>query len=171
MGTPLVAVAAVVLLLLMLALFARGGPTETIQTPGLPSELSGLAQLSLGELGSIAHRLFAELGFTTVNTHERPDRVDLTVTDPTPVTGQTVYIRCVLPPETGAVASHEVQAAMDAARGENLAKAIVLCPGSFTDEARLVSQGAPLELIDGPALGTLLRTHLPDVANRLGLPR
>jgi len=171
MGTPLVALFVVVLLLLVLALFSRGGPTETLPATGLPAELQGLSQLQLSELGSIASRLFTEMGFATLRLEERPDRIDLTVQDPTPVTGQTVYVRCVLPPESGSVASHEVQAALDASRGENLVKAVVVCPASFTDEARLVSQGAPVELIDAKALGTLLRTHLPDVANRLGLPR
>jgi hypothetical protein len=172
MGTPIVALLVVVGLMLMLALFAKGGPAETMTAPGLPPELSGMANLGLPELGSVASRLFTELGFSTLASHEREDRIDLTVVDPTPVTGQTVYIRCVLPPkDVGSVQSHEVQAALDAARGENLTKAIVITPGTFSDEAKLVSHAAPLELIDGGALATLLRTHLPDVANRLGLPR
>ena len=130
MGTPIVAVLVVLTLLLLLALFARGGPTETL-SGSLPAEVAGLSKLDLGELGSVTTRLFTELGFTSDAVHERPDRIDLTMTDPTPVTGQTLYIRCILPPaETGAVASNEVQAALDAARGENLSKAVVVTPSS-----------------------------------------
>ena len=33
-------------LFLLLALFARGGPTETISAKGLPPELAGVAKLS-----------------------------------------------------------------------------------------------------------------------------
>jgi len=116
-------------------------------------------------------RLFGELGFSLIRGENQPNRVDLRVVDPTPVTGQSLYIRCLLVPEAGAVESAEVQAALDTAKGENLAKAVVVTPGQFSDEAKLVSQSSSVELIDGPALGQLLRKHLPDVANRLGIPR
>jgi hypothetical protein len=169
MGTPIIALLIVLGVLFLLALFGRGGPTETVSAAA--PDLAGLASLQLAELGSIAGRLFMELGFSMVSTHERPDRIDLKMVDPTPVTGQTLYVRCVPTPELGAVQSHEVQAALDAARGDNLSKAVVVTPGAFSDEARLVSRDAPLELIDGSALAGLLRTHLPDVANRLGIPR
>ncbi len=171
MGTPIIAAVIAFVLFVILALFARGGPTETLSAGALPPELSGLGRLSLAELGSVCGRLFDELGFRTLGKEERPDRVDLRVEDPTPVTGQRVYIRCVPTPEAGAVQSAEVQAALDTARGENLAKAVVVTAGPFSDEAKLVSQGTALELIDGEKLAQLLRAHLPDVANRLGLPR
>ncbi len=160
-----------VALFLVLALFARGGPTETIAAKGLPPELSGVAKLSLHELGSVANRLFNELGFQTVSQNAFSDRYDLIVEDPTPITGQRIYIRCVLTPEAGAVQSAEVQAALDTARGENLAKAEVITTGTFSNEAKLVSQQTAVELIDGATLAALIRKHLPDVANRLGLPR
>ncbi len=67
--------------------------------------------------------------------------------------------------------SAEVQAALDTARGENLAKAEVITTGTFSNEAKLVSQQTAVELIDGATLAGLIRKHLPDVANRLGLPR
>lgn len=158
-------------LFLLLALFARGGATETIAAKGLPPEAAGVAKLTLPELGSIVSRLFNELGFHTISQSVRDDRCDLVVEDPTPVTGQRVYIRCVLTPEAGAVQSAEVQAAVDTARGENLTKATVVTTGLFSDEAHLVSQQTSLELIDGAALAQQIRSHLPDVANRLGLPR
>jgi hypothetical protein len=171
MGPLLLAVGIVLILFLVLAIWSKGGPTETIQAPGVAPEHAGLASLSLAELGSITGRLFNELGFVKLSEELQPDRFDLRVEDPTPVTGQRAYIRCVLTPEVGAIQSAEVQAALDTARGEHLTKAVVVTPGPFSDEAKLVSQGASLELIDGGALASLLRTHLPDVANRLGLPR
>ncbi len=171
MGTPLFAALIALALFVLLALFARGGPTEAQSAGALPPEIAGILRLTLTELGSVSARLFNELGFSILSQDERPDRVDLRVEDPTPVTGQRAYIRCVPPPESGAVQSAEVQAALDTARGEHLTKAVVITPGPFSDEARLVSQGAAVELIDGVQLARLLRQHLPDVANRLGLPR
>ena len=171
MGTPLFAALIVLVLFVLLALFARGGPTETLSASGLPPEAAAVSKLELTELSSVCARLFSELGFAVLEQETRSDRIDLRVEDPTPVTGQRVYIRCVPTPQAGAVQSAEVQAALDTARGENLAKAVVVTPGPFSDEARLVSQGTPVELIDGVQLAKLLRQHLPDVANRLGLPR
>lgn len=171
MGTVLLAGLVFIGLLLALALFARGGPTETIRAQGLPPELSGLANLELAELGSVAQRLFSEMGFAVRAQSQHEGRVDLIVEDPTPVTGQRAYVRCVLTPPAGAVESAEVQAALDTARGESLAKAVVVTPGTFSDEARLLSKASALELIDGVKLSELLRAHLPDVANRLGIPR
>ncbi len=165
--------AAIVLftIFVLLALYARGGPTETINLHGVPPEAAGVTRLSLSELGSVTRRLFNELGFTTVSEMAFPDRYDLVVDDPTPVTGQRIYVRCLLTPEAGAVQSAEVQSALDTARGENLAKAEVITTGNFSDEARLISKQTAVELIDGATLAELIRKNLPDVANRLGLPR
>lgn len=169
---PLIIAGLIALLLfLLLALFARGGPTETISTTALPPQAAAVAKLTLPELGSVANRLFNELGFSTLSQTEFPNRCDLFLEDATPVTGQKIYVRCVLTPEAGAVQSAEVQAALDTARGEQFAKAVVMTPGTFSNEARLVSGQTPVDLIDGVALAKLLREHLPDVANRLDLPR
>ncbi len=171
MDTLVLAGVIVVALFLVLALFARGGATEPVTPKGLPPEAAAVATLTLPELASITSRLFNELGFSKVSQDDFEDRCDLVMQDPTPITGQRVYIRTLLRPESGAVESSQVQAAMDTARGENLSKAIVVTTGPFSDEARLLSQDAAVELIDGSALAQMIRGHLPDVANRLGLPR
>jgi hypothetical protein len=170
-GPVLIAGVVLVAIFLSLALFARGGPTETISAAGLTDEAKGVATLGLEELGSVAGRLFNELGFQTVNAEQAPGRMDLRLADPTPVTGQKIYLRCLLKPEAGAVESAQVQAALDTARHEQLSKAVVLTVATFSDEAKLLAQGGGVELIDGNQLAALLRQHLPDVANRLGLPR
>lgn len=168
MGSLLLAAVAALALFLMLALFARGGPTETIRPE---DSKASLGALTLQELASVTSRLFSEFGFALMETHPRPDFVDLRMKDPTPVTGQTVYIRCLLTPSAGAVESSEVQAAADTARHEQMSKAVVVTSGPFSDEARLLARDTSLELIDGQALSGLLRAHLADVANRLGMPR
>jgi hypothetical protein len=171
MGPVLLAGVVLFAIFLSLALFARGGATETISATGLAEEAKGVTALGLEELGSVAGRLFNELGFQTLSASAQPGRYDLRVEDPTPVTGQKVYIRCLLRPEAGAVESAQVQAALDTARHEQLSKAVVITVATFSDEAKLLGQGSSVELIDGNQLAALLRQHLPDVANRLGLPR
>ena len=73
--------AAIVLLTIfvLLALYARGGPTETINLLGVPPEAAGVTHLTLSELGSVTRRLFNELGFTTVSEMAFPDRYDMVV--------------------------------------------------------------------------------------------
>jgi hypothetical protein len=171
MDTLLLAGVVVLALFLLLALFARGGATEPVTPSGVPAYAAGIAKLTLPELASITSRLFNELGFTKTAQSDFPDRTDLVMEDPTPIMGQRVYIRAVLTPESGAVESAQVQAALDTARGENLSKAIVVTTGPFSDEAHLVSKDASLELIDAATLAQMIQAHLPDVANRLGLPR
>ena len=171
MDTLVLAGVIVVALFLVLALFARGGATEPLTPKGLSPEAAAVTALTLPELASITSRLFNELGFSKLSQNDFPDRCDLVMQDPAPITGQRVYIRTLLKPASGAVESAQVQAAVDTARGENLSKAIVVTTGPFSDEARLLSQDTAVELIDGEALAQMIRAHLPDVANRLGLPR
>src|SRR5688500_19028165 len=100
MGPLFLAAIVLLLLFLALALFARGGPTETV--PGSGRAPDALVQLSLSELGSVSGRLFSELGLNTTSSSEAAGRIDLILEDPTPVTGQRVYVRCLLTPEAGA---------------------------------------------------------------------
>src|ERR1043165_76590 len=120
MGPVLLAGIVLLAIFLSLALFARGGATETISASGLSDEAKGVATLGLEEMGSVASRLFNERGFTTPSASPQPGRYDLRMEDPTPVTGQKVYIRCLLLPEAGAVEGAQVQAALATARPAQL---------------------------------------------------
>src|SRR5688572_22950497 len=140
MGPVLLAGVVLLALFLLLALFARGGATETIAATGLSDEAQGLSRLRLEELGSVASRLFNELGFATAPASPQPGRYDLRTEDLTPVTGQKVYIRCLRRPEAGPVESAQVQAALDTARHEQRSKAVVITVATFSDEAKLLAQ-------------------------------
>jgi hypothetical protein len=43
-------------------------------------------------------------------------------------------------------------------------KALVATGGGFSPEARAAAEGAPLELLDGASLLSLVKKHLPPVA-------
>jgi hypothetical protein len=171
LGAVLIAGVVLVVVFLSLALFARGGPTETISAGGLSESAQGVTALGLDELGSVVSRLFSELGFTALSSSAQPERFDLRMENPAEIVGQRIYVRCLLRPEAGAVQSAQVQAALDTARHEQLEKAVVVTTATFSDEAKLVAQGTSVELVDGNLLASMLRQHLPDVANRLGIPR
>lgn len=169
MGPIILAAVAVLAVFLVLAFFARGGPTET---PGVgerhASDTAPLFQeMTHDDFGVFVTKLVNELGFRVASAEVREGRVDVIAEDPTPLTGQRIYFRGVLPPTEGMVQSAEVLAAIDNARGHGFGKAIVVTPSVFSDEAVLAARGAAADLIDGPELEKLVRKHLPEYASRL----
>lgn len=144
-------------LLVLLALFAGQGATETVRP--LPAGRPPVARFSLPELARALREILAARGFTLLSEAVGVEHADLLLKNASPLVGQTVYVRCVLPEAGGAVDSLEVQAALDRIRGEQLEKAIVVTTGSFSNEARLVASGTNVELIDGPALAQLLEVE------------
>lgn len=141
-------------LMLLLALFSGRGAGETIQ----PSERPGPApaNLTLPELTRVLRDAFTDRGFIVLSEMEEPERSDLLLRDASPLTGQTVYVRCLVLPDGAVVDSVEVQAALDRIHGDQIEKAIVATPGSFSSEARLLAEGANVELLDGSAVAELL---------------
>src|SRR5438045_777019 len=98
-------------LLLLLALFAGRGAGETVRgaRPAL--------DLPLPELARALRDVFTARGFTAISEVVEPGRADLLLRDPSPLTGQTISLRCLVPPDGAAVDSLEVQAALDRIRG------------------------------------------------------
>jgi len=148
MSPILIALVVVGVLMLLLALFAGRGAGEA--RAGRPA-----IDLALPELARALRDAFAARGFTVLSEVDEPGRADLLLKDASPLTGQTIYLRCVVP-AGGAVDSVEVQAALDWIRGEQLEKAVVATPGEFTQEARALARGTNVELLDGAALEVLL---------------
>ena len=138
-------------LMLLLALFSGGrGAGETVRRP------RPALDLTLPELARALRDAFTARGFTVVSEVDEPGRADLLLRDASPLTGQTISLRCLVPPGGAPVDSVEVQAALDRIRGDQLEKAIVATPGQFTSAARMLAAGANVELLDGAALEALL---------------
>lgn len=135
-------------LMLLLALFAGRGAGET-PAGRAPAPLD----LTLPELTRALREAFIARGFTVLSEEDEPGHADLLLEDASPLTGQTIYVRCLA---GGAVDSVEVQAALDRIRGDQLEKAIVATPGEFSQEARALARGANVELLDGAALKLML---------------
>lgn len=148
-----------ILALVLLALFARGGAVEPAPVPARPPE--DLRSMSPEEIARQVAQVFGRRGYRVVSQAVKDGYGDLLLEDRTPLTGQRIYVRTVRAPPEGAVESAEVQAAIDRVRGDQLGKAVVVTPGTFSDSARLLSTGVNVELIDGPALASLLREGVP----------
>jgi restriction system protein len=77
-------------------------------------------------------------------------------TDPRPIFGGRVVVYAMRGTTVGAAIAHSLAGAVTAA---GATKGILVAPSGFESEAHEAVAGRPLELIDGPALLTLLSEH------------
>ncbi len=162
-----IVVAAVVLGFALIALLGKArspGELGAAAPMGLAPEDGWLARLQAEDLDKLLALVFSEMKFEVERHGARGGMVDLWAVNATPITGMRVYVRGIPSPTLGMVGEEEVRSAIDTARAEQAGKAIVVTPGGFSPEARAAAAGASADLVDGPALGKLVRKHLPQVA-------
>jgi hypothetical protein len=168
MGILLIGVGALVVGFLLIFLISVSTPKpEDSAMPGDPdieSPHAWIARLDAPALARLLTELFAELKFEVEDARVSHGTVDLFAVNPTPITGGRIYIRGIAHPPLGVVGEEEVRSALDTARAEMAGKALVATGGGFSPEARAAQDGAPLELLDGPALMGLIKKHLPPIA-------
>jgi hypothetical protein len=155
------------LILLISATSPRAGEAGGVGGEGLPdieAAHSWIARLDAHDLGTLLTMLFSELKFEVDSSRVSGTGVDLFATNPTPITGGRIYIRGVTHPPLGIVDEEEVRSSLETARAELAGKALVCTGGMFSPEAKAAAQGAPVELLDGPTLLTLVKKHLPPIA-------
>ncbi len=148
----------------LIAFISRAAPPpgEALARAGGPEAWIG--RLRPEEFQKLLSLLLAEMKFDVEQSSLRGGDVDLFAVNPTPITGARIYVRGLAHPRLGQVGEEEVRIALEAARAEMAGKAIVVTPGSFTAEARASAKGAPVDLLDGPALLVLVKKHLPQIA-------
>jgi hypothetical protein len=152
------ALVVVVVLLATLALFTRGGPSETLRNvrPGLP-------QYSQGELTVLARSMLEDLGLRVTAVEEHAGgKTDLEAANPAPIVGQRVYVRTFA--GTQPVGAPEIQAALDRLTGDSFNKALLIAPAGFSDEAVLAANESAVELIDAARLHSLMSLSAPQQA-------
>jgi len=123
-----------------------------------------ISRLEADELARLLTMLFGELKYEVQDTRVGDGVVDLFAVNPTPITGGRIYARGIAHPPQGTVGEDEVRVALDTARAEMAGKALVATGGDFSPEARAAAEGAPVELLDGATLLTLIKKHLPPIA-------
>ena len=105
--------------------------------------------------------LFSEMGFSAERSDRGKGTVDFYAVDPTPIRGGRIYVRGVFDNHAVPVDAEEVLTLMDTARAESVSKAVLVTLGRFSDEARDSAKDNPVDLLDGAALATLVKKHLP----------
>src|SRR5688500_7028297 len=112
MTLVLLLVAGFGLLIFALLLLTREGATEPAALGARAEPPTALAQLEVAELTELVATLFENRGFGIATEVVREDESDLIAEDPTPVTGQRIYVRTVRVRSGGLVSSVEVQACL-----------------------------------------------------------
>jgi len=154
---------------LFLALYGgKGGPRETAPVEPPREGAFWLSRLNLDALEKLLHRLFGAMRFTVERSEVRAGRLDMVVVDPAPLTGGRVHVRGLLQADHGMIEQAEVQAALDEARGEGIAKAVVISPLGFSAEAKLAVKETTCELVDADGLLGLLGKYLPEAVESSG---
>ncbi|HME90283.1 MAG TPA: restriction endonuclease [Myxococcaceae bacterium] len=171
MNIVIIGVVALILGFVVIVLISLTSPRQGEAAPGgangsgEPTTSHGwIARLDARDLGKLLTMLFSELKFEVEDSRVSDGVVDLFAVNPTPITGGRIYIRGVSHPPLGVVGEEEVRVALDTARAEMAGKALVATGGVFSPEAKAAAEGAPLELLDGPALMALIKKHLPPIA-------
>jgi restriction system protein len=100
--------------------------------------------------------LFGNLGLEMGPAARAPNGSRWLATDPRPIFGGKVVVYATRGPAVGAAAAHSLAGAVAAA---GATKGILVAVGGYEPEAHEAVAGRPLELIDGPALLTLLAEH------------
>jgi hypothetical protein len=142
----------------------RGGPTET-PASAQPPEGTPRAPVDAEEFARILSGLFQEMGSSLGPVHPQEDHLDVVALDETPVTGNRLYVRGFFAPSV-MVQSAEVQATLDAARGEGMTKAVLVALSGFSEEASVLARQNAVDLIDAVEFERLLRLHAPGLAGR-----
>lgn len=142
------ALIATAILLLVIALFARGGAGETRPLWRATGGAHGAA------LVEETQQVLSSMGYTIGSVTSTPQgRVDMMARDPRPVAGQVIYVR-VFPDERDPVGVSEVQAALDRLK-EGFHKAVLISSAGFTNEGVVTAEDTAVELIDAPRLSEL----------------
>lgn len=150
-----------------IALIALAGRGRGARAPVGPVALGELAWVREGGAPALERLLVALLGamgYEAGATSRGEGWVDLQAVDPAPIRGGRLHVRGLLAAPGEPLSADEVRAVVDAARGDGAGKAVLATLGALSGEARAAAEGAPVDLLDEPALAALVRRHLPQVA-------
>ena len=165
MGILIVAVVATMVGFVLILFIGRNQPVS-------PASPENLAREGQGEMAWVRGygiegyqrlllTLFTEMGFHAERSERGPASVDLFANDPTPIRGGRLYVHGVLSQPGAQTDAEEVRNTIESARAEFVGKGVLVTLGTFTSEARETAKGNPVDLIDGDALGKLVKKHLP----------
>lgn len=155
------AIGAGFLLILLIAITApRPAPVNLKEESGG----SVLVDLDAEQIGNLVAALVDKMGLELDRMQGgKNEVVEIHAVNPAPVTGGKVLIHCLAAPqETGKIDGRMVGKFIRAVRSAYVSKGLLFTTGTFTPDARLEAEDAPVELFDRDQLQRMIDSYLDD---------
>ncbi len=135
------------LLILLIAVTAPRPPPVDLKRE---SGGSVLVELSSDQLGDLAAKLLDKMGLEIERMQGGgQETLEIFAVNPAPVTGGKVLIHCIpAPTDTGKVDGRMVGKFIRSVRSAYVSKGLLFTSGTFSADARLEAEDAPVELFD-----------------------
>jgi restriction endonuclease Mrr len=123
-------------------------------------EQQQLERLAPEQFERLCFRLVEQIGLSITGCHRSTQReIDITAVNFQPITGGNYIVRCVLiPPETP-IHSTQIIALSSTVLAERALKGIFITTGFFSEEVPKLTEGPPIELVNGQRLRQIMREH------------
>ena len=119
-----------------------------------------LERLAPEQFERLCFRLLEQMGLSITGCHRtKQGEIDITAVNPQPITGGSYIVRCILIPPEVPINSTQIIALSDTVRAERASKGIFITTGFFSEEVQKLTEGPPIELLNGQRLRQLLEDH------------
>lgn len=123
-------------------------------------EQQQLEHLAPEQFERLCLRLVEQMGLSVTGCHRNTQReTDITAVNPRPITGGSYIVRCVLIPPEVPIDSTQIIAFSATVLAERALKGIFMTTGFFSEEVPKLTEGPPIELINGQRLRQMMREH------------
>lgn len=123
-------------------------------------EQQRLERLAPEQFERLCFRLLGQMGLSIAGCHRNTQgEIDITAVNPQPITGGSYIVRCILIPPEVPINSTQIIALSDTVLAERASKGIFITTGFFSEEVPKLTEGPPIELLNGHRLRQLLEEH------------
>lgn len=147
-----------VLILLIAITAPRAAPIDLKKESGG----SELVELDAEQLGNIVAALLDKMGLEIDRMQGGKNEIlEIYAINPAPMVGGKVLVHCLAaPPMTGKVNGQMIGTFIRAVRSAYVSKGLLFTTGTFTPDAHLEAQDAPVEIFDRDQIQRMLDEHL-----------
>jgi len=147
------------LLILLIAISAPRPPPVDLKKESGGSEL---VDLDADQLGNLVASILDKMGLEIDRIQGGKNEIlEIFAINPTPVTGGKVLVHCVTAPKmTGKVNGQMIGTFIRAVRTAYVSKGLLFTTGTFTPDAHLEAQDAPVEIFDRDQLQKMIDQYL-----------
>ena len=147
---------------LLIVLIAITAPKP--QPVDLKKESGGseLVDLDAEQLGNLIASILDKMGLEIERIQGGKNEIlEILAVNPTPVTGGKVLVHCITAPTlTGKVNGQMIGTFIRAVRSAYVSKGLLFTTGTFTPDAHLEAQDAPIEIFDRDQLQKMIEQYL-----------